>query len=199
MDYYSTWRTDAFTCDCGWTGLGHALAVEPFTELFEIHCPRCDSKFATISYPGQAETAVAAAQGDAEAIDELPKFSVYEQIQRELAQSREKIPALPNFEGDELTFTFAIEGGESLSPAFLLIRHLGAEIYRERSGYEWWDCIPKLCLLLMDRYPGRIAWIDPTRDARALLGDDLSASGKIRAFLAEHRISPPTGDWAMRE
>jgi hypothetical protein len=58
---------------------------------------------------------------------------------------------------------------------------------------------PELCLLLIARYPGRIAWIDPTHDARALLGDDLSASGKIRAFLAEHRISPPTGDWAMRE
>ena len=72
-------------CDCGWTGVGRDLAVEPFRDLFEIHCPRCDRKFATISYPDQVETAEAAAQGNVEAIDELPKFNAYEQTQLELA------------------------------------------------------------------------------------------------------------------
>ena len=197
--YYSTWRTDTFTCDCGWTGVGRALAVEPFRDLFEIHCPRCDSRFATISYPDQVETAEAAAQGNVEAIHELPKFSAYEQTQMELALSRQQIPALPDFEGDELTFTFAIEGGQSLNPDSLLLLHDGVEIYRERSSFEWWGSIPELCTLLLERFPGRIAWIDPTGDARALLGDDMSASGKIRTVLAENHISPPTGEWVARD
>jgi len=197
-DYYSSWRTDTFECECGWSGTGIQLATEMFRDLFEIHCRECDHKFGLICYPGQAETAEAAARGVTEAIEALPQFDAYKQTQRELAESREQIKALPDFEGDELTFTFAVEGGVSLSPDYLLICHDGEEIYRERSGFEWWSCLTELCECLMQRYPGRIAWIDPTDDANELLGDDIRADAKIRDFLAENRISPPSGRYSAR-
>ena len=78
----------------------------------------------------------------------------------------------------------------------MLICHNGKEIYRERSGFEWWDSILELSTLLMARYPARITWIDPTADASELLGDDIRAAGKIKKFLAENRINPPSGRWA---
>ena len=199
FDYYSTWRTDRFECDCGWSGPGSALALELFEALMEVHCPRCDAKFGLMPFPNREQTQSAADEGNVEAASELQRFSAYDEVQRELAESRQRISELPDLTGDVLTFTFGVEGGEALNPAYLTIKHEGVEIYRERSGFEWWSSLLELSTLLMERYPGRISWIDPTNDADQLLGDDLSASKTIRAFLADHGVSPPTGDWAMRE
>lgn len=73
--YFSNWKSETFICsECSWTGQGEELSLETFDELFETHCPKCDSKFHVIGYPTLDEVKEAAAQGNPEAQMELRKF-----------------------------------------------------------------------------------------------------------------------------
>jgi hypothetical protein len=198
-EYFSDWRTDMWDCPgCGWSGPGSGLAKEYFDELFEVHCPRCDHKFGVITHPTTEQTQRAAAAGNAEAIAHLKALTVVGQRQRDVQQAREALGYLPDLDGTDLTFTFAPEGGDDgMSPTWLVLYCGDREVYREPSGYEGWQAIIDIGMVLVDRYAGRIAWIDPAAAGDCLGGDDISYDRHIRAFLAVHHVAPPTGAWAV--
>jgi len=35
-------------CDCGWSGACSGAGIEWFDELYEVNCPLCDTRFATV-------------------------------------------------------------------------------------------------------------------------------------------------------
>jgi hypothetical protein len=51
--YYDDWQGRRYECSrCGWIGTGQKLARgESFDALFELNCPVCDKRVATVSYP----------------------------------------------------------------------------------------------------------------------------------------------------
>ena len=65
--YFSTWRQETFRCACGWSGTADAMAMEPFAELAEYSCPKCDVHLILVSYPTGDEVKTAAAAGNEEA------------------------------------------------------------------------------------------------------------------------------------
>lgn len=196
--YYSDWRERTWTCpSCHWQGPGSDLLMEAFNELSELWCPgsSCQHKFGLLVYPGHEATKAAAEAGNAEAQVNLQAFErvAHRRTQRDTARDQD----LPDLAGEALTFTFIPEGGaDSLSPHWLVLTCNGTEIYREPSGYEAWQAIIDISLKVIERYPNRISWIDPADAGHVLLGDSISAAGRIREFLAEHNVAPPTGGWA---
>jgi predicted RNA-binding Zn-ribbon protein involved in translation (DUF1610 family) len=68
------WREAPFTCrNCGWTGPSSEMANEPFRDLMDFSCPRCDTMLLIVNWPTLEDTRAAAAAGNAEAQRELAR------------------------------------------------------------------------------------------------------------------------------
>jgi hypothetical protein len=194
--WYSDWSERTWQCHtCRWQGPGQDLAIQWFSGLGELYCPGCGEKFGRVEFPSEKETRAAAKAGNAEAIAHLKVEQAAEKFRKSLKQAR--TAPLPDLEGERLEFTFHTNGGrDSLTPFSLAVTCNGQEIYSEPTGYEGWYAILQISDMLLDRYAGRIAWIDPAEAGIALLGDDISAPGHIATYLREHKVTPPTGHWA---
>jgi len=197
-EYFSDWRDRTWTCSrCSWARPGRAAAQVAFSELFELNCPNCDGRLATIPYPTHDSIQQAAAAGNAEAIGMLPKVHAANGFRDALRAARARLVAIDFPEGTVLTFRLeTITQGDRMNPTHLLVLCNGEEVHREPSGFEHWEAIIEIGQFLVDRFGGRISWYDPDKAGLALLGDSSSAADRIRAFLAESRISPPSGPWA---
>lgn len=196
--YYSDWRTRTWTCPkCGWQGQGAELQQEFFNDLSELWCPQapCEYKFGLLIHPGVEETRAAADAGNAEAKVMEQAFARAEQRTQSRVASRGR--DLPELEGDSLEFTFTTDGGRDwMNPDWLVLTCRGREIYREPSGFEHWEAIITVSAKVLERYPGRVAWIDPNDAGACLGGDKLYYDTTIKDFLREHQVSPPLGTWS---
>lgn len=198
--YFSGWQASTWTCpDCAWQGTGTALSQEFFRELFELHCPNCDHKFAVVTHPGPEETQIAAAAGNQQAQALALTHSAVARRQQSIQDARSAARNnLPDLEGTALTFTFRADRlPNRVDPDVLVVTCNDVEILREPTGYEGWYAIIEITDLLLQQYPGRVAWVDPADAGIELLGDDISAGGRIKEFLREHHVAPPHGPWAM--
>ena len=73
-NYFSNWRAWGHTCtECGWMGTVKEVSQELFAELFELNCPRCDSRLHLISFPTEAEIQTSAEMGHPEALEMLTR------------------------------------------------------------------------------------------------------------------------------
>lgn len=186
--YFSNWKTTTYTCnECTWSGIGAELSIEPFSELFETHCPNCDSKFHLISYPTAGEMRKAAAEGNKEASAELAAFEIRETRLAERQKSRDGRNQLPKIPDATLNFIFSTQGGSDwMNPEWLVLTCNGTEIHRERSGFEHWEPLIEISEILIDRYPGRIGWIDVSSAIDALAGDDFKAEPTVADYLQKN-------------
>lgn len=200
LGYYSRWREMAVTCpSCGWSGRGASGAQELFAELIDVSCPGCGVGLFLVNLPTLEDTEAAATEGNAEALEELDGVREMERARARIRKERKKRDKLPDIDGDALTFTFHTEGGDDwMNPHWLVLTCNGREIYRESSGFEWWEPIIEISSKVIARYPGRVAWIDPATAGDCLGGDDISYDRKIQAFLDANGVAPPTGNWATK-
>lgn len=197
FEYFSNWRDHTFTHSCGWTGKHSEASQELFNELFELNCPQCEGRLAVISLPTATQIKNAAKEGNAEALEMLDQVNRSEQFAKERTTRRKSLKRLPKQSGDRLEFTLSTEGsGDWMNPSWLILNCNGEEIYRERSGFEHWEAVIKIGQAIHSQFTGRIAFFDPGQAAVGLLGDNLSASGRIQAFLNETHLAPPSGPWA---
>lgn len=198
LGYYSRWREMAVRRPhCAWSGAADDAAQELFAELIDVSFPDCDTGLFLVDLPSLEDTETAAAQGDAEALRELDRVREMERDRARFRRERKKRDELPDLDGDALTFTFHTEGGHDwMNPHWLVLTCNGREIHRESSGFEWWEPIIEISQKVIARYPGRIAWIDPSTAMDRLGGDDIGYAAKIRAFLDAHDVALPSGNWA---
>jgi hypothetical protein len=81
-DYYGTpiysyydeeWRTETFTCrECGWSGTDEEMdGPNPYSDLFDCCCVKCDTIMLIVAYPTMEETIQAANSGNPEARQQL--------------------------------------------------------------------------------------------------------------------------------
>jgi hypothetical protein len=171
--------------------------MEPFAELFELNCPKCDSRLAVITFPTYDEVRKAAATGDAHALAMMPDVEDGERLQETRRQCRQRLAQLPRLDGTALSFTLDTEdSGDRMNPDWLILKCQGNEIYREPSGFEWWKGVIEIGQAVKDQYGDQAGWYDPSNAGFRLLGDSMSAEGTIHSFLNETGLTPPTGPWS---
>jgi len=198
-NYFSDWKQRTWTCPaCTWTGTGAQAAQELFSELFEINCPACDARLATVLLPTTESIRRAAGDGNSEAISMLDFVDESQQFWADLDTSRRSLKRLKNIDGDQLELTLeTIDTGDWMNPSHVVVLCNGKQIHKERSGYEHWEAIIEIGEALLAQYGSRIAWYDPGTAGVALLGDNRRANSTIQEFLSTHEIAPPTGPWAQ--
>lgn len=201
IDYFRDCKPrTTWTCnECTWTGPRQDMSLEVFTDLFEAQCPECSAKIAIVLHPTSEEIRAAAAAGEPEAQSMLAQVNVAEEFSASRSASRSKLKHLTGLVGANLEFTLeSSDDGDWMSPTWIYVVCQGKRIYKERSGFEHWEAVIDIGAALLERYRHQIAWFDPGQTGRALLGDNLSASGRIQSFLDSAGIAPPTGPWATR-
>ncbi|MEL1263644.1 hypothetical protein [Pseudoxanthomonas putridarboris] len=71
-DYFSAgWRTRALACPCGWEGDSRGMAMELHDQVTDYACPQCGNLLLIVTHPTLAQVRQAAAEGQAEAIEQL--------------------------------------------------------------------------------------------------------------------------------
>lgn len=197
-DYFSNWNQRTWQCSsCSWKGTGNQASQELFAELFELNCPKCDARLATVPLPTHDSIKRAAANGHPEAISMLDDVTKADEFQADQKRSRRSLKRLKKLDGDDLEFTLTtIDTHDWMSPSHVVLLCNGTEIYRERSGFEHWEAVIKIGQAVIDQYGERVAWFDPAQAGVALLGDNIHASGEIQDFLDRSGVAPPSGPWA---
>jgi hypothetical protein len=65
------WRTHPVTCVCGWQGESAAMVMQLHEEVTDYACPDCESTLLIVSHPDLQQVKLAAADGNAEAQQQL--------------------------------------------------------------------------------------------------------------------------------
>ena len=65
------WRTRPMTCVCGWQGESAAMVMQLHEEVTDYACPDCESTLLIVPHPDMEQVMQAAADGDAEAQQQL--------------------------------------------------------------------------------------------------------------------------------
>jgi hypothetical protein len=63
LRYWDYDRDAVISCDCGWNGPA-AGNEETYSQLLDVHCPRCQRMLLIVSFPTVGETREAAAAGN---------------------------------------------------------------------------------------------------------------------------------------
>jgi hypothetical protein len=113
--WYSNWQQELLCCShCGWVGtVGLDDLEDPSACGASIECPQCHKRIGEVLFPNLRDTEEAAAQGNEEAIRELPKFReqvahTQARIDRFKREKLESINQLPELDGEILEFTWDI-------------------------------------------------------------------------------------------
>lgn len=200
-NYFSDWKQRTWVCcGCSWSGTGEGASTELFAELFELNCPQCGRRLATVALPTQDVIQSAATDGHPEAKAMLGLVARADEFQAEFQCSRQALKRLEMIAGDNLEFSLGtVDTHDSMSPSHVVLLCNGIEIYREPSGFEHWRAVIDIGGAVIDQYGDRVAWFDPAEAGVALLGDNLRASGLIQDFLDRAAVAPPSGPWATRK
>ncbi len=65
------WRTRELSCICGWQGESKSMVMELHDEVTDYACPTCGNMLLIVSHPDIAQVRQAAAEGNAEARQQL--------------------------------------------------------------------------------------------------------------------------------
>jgi hypothetical protein len=180
--WYSNWQQELLCCSqCGWVGtVGLDDLEDPGACGASIECPRCHRRIGEVLFPNLRDTEEAAAQGNKEAIRELPNFR--EQVAHAQARidkfKREKLESinqLPEVDGDILEFTWDIaDAGED---TYQVIRLRDVEIWRELAFFDSIQRFNEVKGLLRKKYGTRFKILKPTEASQEwLCGDN---AGKL--------------------
>jgi hypothetical protein len=180
--WYSNWRQELLCCSkCGWVGTVSLDDLEDPTSCgASIECPQCHKGIGEVLFPNLRDTEEAAAQGNEEAIRELPKFR--EQIAHAQARidrfKQEKIESanqLPELDGEMLEFTWDI--ADAAAEEYQIIKLGDTEIWRELAFYGNVPRFHQVKELLRKKYGTRFKMLVPTEASQEwLCGDN---AGKL--------------------
>lgn len=71
-DYFTHgWRTQPFSCPCGWQGDSRTMAMELQDQVTDYACPACGNMLLIVSHPDIGQVRQAAADGNQEARQQL--------------------------------------------------------------------------------------------------------------------------------
>ena len=181
LAYWDYDRNATIVCtSCDWAGAanrGEAM----HRDLLDVTCPGCQKLLLMIPFPTVEETRAAAAAGNERAQAELGTVDVVEARWARAAElalaSPDQLPELP---GEALTIEWDFE--EHDGESFTVLRHEGAEIWRELAFYEGFQRFEEVAEILERRYGSRLVAVEPTRASEVYLyGDRISSPRRIEA------------------
>lgn len=181
-------RDAPVTCPaCGWTGPA-SDGEDVHRELLDVCCPQCDRMVLIIPFPTIEETRAAAADGNPRAAAELPEAeAVASRALRAQQLELREAAQLPDISEAEVRIDWDLE--EQGDEQWTVLRHQGAEIWRELAYYEGYERFVQVFHILCERYGSRLKGVRPTHESETYLyGDRLSAPdtvSKLNAGLAE--------------
>lgn len=175
-DYFSDWRSRAYSCACGWTGTHEALDDALFEAVIQKSCPKCDAHLLVLSLPTGDDIRRAAAAGNEEAKEMLAQVVETERRAAECERTALRSASqLPDLAGDApIASVWDLERGK---PDNHYVIRAGEElVWRERARYEDWRRFQQVKAILREKYAARFASVTPTEDASGwLIGDSYSA------------------------
>lgn len=169
-DYFSDYKTRAFTCECGWHGGYDELKPMPACCSIIVACPTCRHPVLSVRPPSGEDVKNAAARGDEEAVAMLP--SVLESERADQVwwhQALKDTSQLPELVGEALTFVLDVEHGND---GHNFVIKLGEEqVWRELARAGDRQRFYELKRFLKKRYCGRFVRLTATRAAKTSLDD----------------------------
>jgi hypothetical protein len=151
-----------------------------------------------VSYPTMKETRAAAKAGNQRAIEELPRAMKVEARARR-AKNRELKEAtqLPDLPGDSLVIDWDFEAADDDS--WTVLRHEGAEIWRELAYYEGYKRFERVVEILRERYGSKLKEVRPTPASEGYLyGDRLGSVDVVAKVIASLKEGETTTDDGRR-
>jgi hypothetical protein len=174
--WYSDWKILQFTCEhCGWTGKGE-LAFP--NEGGVLECPRCDRGVAYVQFPNLRDMEQAAAEGNPEAIQDLPKKREWikrmeDRMEKFWSNHLHSLEQLPQLEGESLEFAWdiAVHVGDE-NEDYQIIRVGEREVWRELAFWGNMVRFNEIKDLLKQRYGTRFKSLTPTDGSLDFLTGD---------------------------
>ncbi len=171
--WYSNWKNESFVCPkCGWEGRG-VCAFPNMSGVME--CPECDHGVGAVEFPNLRETEEAAAQGNEEAISDLPELrerlkTIEARMKKFEFEKLEGIHQLPELDGGFLEFALDVLhlDGEDYN----VVQWGDTEIWRELA---FWDNVPRFDQIkdiLKQKYRTRFTSLTPTNEGLEWLTGD---------------------------
>jgi hypothetical protein len=145
-----------------------------------IECPQCHQRIGEVLFPNLRDTEEAAAQGNEEAIRELPRFReqvahAQARIDRFKQEKLESLNQLPELDGETLEFTWDI--ADAAGDKYQVIRLGDVEIWRELAFFDSIRRFHEVKELLRKKYGTRFKSLKPTEASQEwLCGDN---AGKL--------------------
>jgi hypothetical protein len=184
VGYWDYDRDAALSCPaCGWNGRA-ADNESDFDELLDVRCPECDRMLLIVAFPTIEETRAAAAAGNRRAEADLPSVDAREARHKRAGELNLKEPhQLPELAGTEVRIDWDFE--TSKGEHWTVLRHQGAEIWRELAYYEGYKRFADVFEILRRRYGPRLTEVRPTAASKLYLyGDRLSSPQTIERLNA---------------
>jgi hypothetical protein len=174
--WYSDWKILQLTCQhCGWTGKGE-LAFP--NEIGAMECPRCDHAVGYVQFPNLRDIEQAAAEGNPEAIQDLPKKREWikrmeDRMNRFWSNHLHDVGQLPELEGESLEFTWdlAVRVGDERED-HQVIRIGEREVWRELAFWDNMVRFNEIKGLLKRKYGTRFKSLTPTDGSLDFLTGD---------------------------
>ncbi len=182
FNWFDNWKTENLDCPgCGWHGLIDNDHTEDFDQLLDFHCPKCGKMLAIINFPTPEEVREHSDEISAEDMEfydkQLDHADEFEEHHLESADQ------LPDIEADPLILVWDMEfnsGGEFAGPSYVVIKHDGKEIWRERAYFECVDRFNEVVEVLRQKYGERLKALIPAgRSTTYLYGDIISPSRMV--------------------
>ena len=189
MKNYYVFLQSVISCSaCGWSGTGKDAATgEIFRDLYEYHCPSCDTKLGICMYPTVEE-----ARANWGLVPEIERQRI-EAIERAQARftelSLKGAEQLPDLGFGPVVIEWDFEEREG-SEQWTILRQGERVLWREPARYEGFERFEEVVLILMKKYGGLLEDVVPTaRSELYLYGDRLGSPAVIEAIRQRVRES----------
>ncbi len=181
VSYYSPWRTNTWTCACGWKGTGDEADSEPFDQLLQVDCPQCFHRLCLVNYPIEAELTTAAAAGNEEAQEELAGQQKRAERERKFKKSKlssaASLPALTS----EKTIDLLLDVDQRDDESFFTLEANGALIHSEEAQRESNDPLRRIGRHCKTRYGTRIETFTIGAEAAGWMAGDTRSQSQMEA------------------
>jgi len=184
MSNYYDVNEKIYQCKCGWSGTMDDGVSEPFDQLMELYCPKCNERLDVIVYPTYEETMQAAADGK----NVNPADVAAQEIRKELSARWEKEKLnepnqLPDIQGDNLEFVWDQKEYGSWTKTYYVITHNGELVWKEPSFYEDAPRFPEIVDIFKKKYGSRFKEMAVTWSALGpLMGDKLGYWRYVKGY-----------------
>jgi len=176
---YYQYEATIFECEkCLWKGKGKQLTIgDAFNELFEIHCPDCNSRVGHICYPSFDEVLKYGSEKEKKQVKKQMAF--HEELEQSELKSVSQLPDIDK-EGE---IKFYLKEKKFKRKNHLVVYADDKEIWKELMFFEYYVRYMEIAKILKEKYGSRMTDLLIDDFAPWMYGDcSLTEIGRIEDF-----------------